>query len=127
MGEGLEETMWGLQIQFSPLTCAFVISSDFEEEEQVEKRSTEVEEEVEQPIKVEQLANFSLASVQRGFFDVEADYLNIFVVIPTKAQSKYMMRCKGKEHVEEGSSLAKVTLKQTPAKVKEIQKMLQWI
>jgi hypothetical protein len=34
-----------------------------------------------------------------------------------------MMRHKGKEHVEEGSSFAKVTRKQTLIETKEIQKM----
>jgi hypothetical protein len=51
--------------------------------------------------------------VEGGFFDVKVDSLNILVAIPTKSQSKYMMRCKGKEQVEEGSSLTKVTWKQT--------------
>jgi hypothetical protein len=30
---GLEETLWGFQIQFSPLALAFVIISDSKEEE----------------------------------------------------------------------------------------------
>jgi hypothetical protein len=38
-----------------------------------------------------------------------------------------MMRCKGKEYAKEGSSPTKITLKQTFAKMKEIQKMLWWI
>jgi len=37
------------------------------------------------------------------------------------------MKGKGKEHVEEGNSLAKVIRKRAPTKTKENQKMLQWI
>jgi predicted Rdx family selenoprotein len=71
----------------------------------VERKTTKVEQEVEQPTEIEQLANFSLAPVEGGFFDVEVDS---HVVVPTKAQSKYMMRHKGKEQVEECSSPTKV-------------------
>ncbi len=39
---------------------------------------------------------------------MEPNSPNIPIVIPTKAQSKFMMRRKGKEQVEEGSSFAKV-------------------
>jgi hypothetical protein len=47
--------------------------------------------------------------IEGGFLDVELDSLDILVVVPTKAWSKCMMRHKGKEWVEEGNSLAKVT------------------
>jgi hypothetical protein len=70
------------------------------------------------------LANFSSISIKGGFFNVEANSPNILIIVPTKAQSKYMMRCKGKERVEEGNSLAKVTQKRTFVEAKEIQKML---
>jgi hypothetical protein len=49
------------------------------------------------------------------------------IVVHTKAQLKFMMKGKGKEHVEEGNSLAKVIRKRAPTKTKENQKMLQWI
>ncbi len=45
MGEGFGETVWGLQRHFSPPAPTFVIISDYEEEEQVEKKTTEVEDE----------------------------------------------------------------------------------
>jgi hypothetical protein len=66
------------------------------------------------------LANFSLTSVEGGFFDVESDSPNTHVV-PTKAQSKYMMKHKGKEQVEEGSSPTKVIRKWALVEAKEIQ------
>jgi hypothetical protein len=47
--------------------------------------------------------------VEGGFFDVELNSPYIPIVVPTKAQSKFMTRHKGKEHVEEGSSPTKVT------------------
>ncbi len=53
---------------------------------------------------------------------MELESPDILVVIPTKAQSKCMMRHKGKEQVEEGNSLTKVTQKRKTTKVKEIQK-----
>jgi hypothetical protein len=46
-------------------------------------------------------------SVEGGFFDMELDSHDILVV-HTKAQLKFMMKGKGKEHVEEVNSLAKV-------------------
>jgi hypothetical protein len=49
------------------------------------------------------------------------------LVVHTKVQLKFMMKGKGKEHVKEGNSLAKVIRKQAPTKTKENQKMLQWI
>jgi hypothetical protein len=83
------------------------------------------EEEAEQFIEVEQLAIFSLTLIKEGFFDIGADSSNIHVVVPTKVQFKFMMRRKGKEHMEEGSSPTKMILKRTPIKAKEIQKMLE--
>jgi hypothetical protein len=44
----------------------------------------------------------------RRVLEVEFDSLDIHVVIPTKAWSKCMMKCKGKEMVEEGDSFTKV-------------------
>ncbi len=58
---------------------------------------------------------------------MELDSHDIPIVVLTKAQSKFMMRGKGKEHVEEGNSPTKVTWKRAPIETKEIQKMLQWI
>ncbi len=49
------------------------------------------------------------------------------LVVPTKVQSKFMMKHKGEEQVEEGSSPINVTRKQAPIKIKESQKMLQWM
>jgi hypothetical protein len=41
------------------------------------------------------------------------------LVVPTKVQSKFMMKHKGEEQVEEGSSPINVTRKQAPIKIKE--------
>jgi hypothetical protein len=49
--------------------------------------------------------------IEGGFYDIEHDSLDILVVGPTKARSKFVMRHKGKEQVEEGSSPTKVTRK----------------
>jgi hypothetical protein len=87
MGEGFKETLWGFWKQFSPPTPTFVIISDYEEEEQGRKRSWTT-------CEVEQLADFSLALVKGGFFDIEVHSPDIPIVVPTKAWSKYMMRCK---------------------------------
>jgi hypothetical protein len=57
------------------------------------------------------LVTFSSELVERRFFEVEVGSFDIHVIIPTKFRTKYMMRCQGKEQVEEGSSLAKVILK----------------
>ncbi len=63
----------------------------------MERKTTKVKQEAKQPIEVEQLADFSLAPVEGGFFNVQVDSPNTHVVVPTKAQSKYMMKHKGKE------------------------------
>jgi hypothetical protein len=55
------------------------------------------------------LVAFSVILVEGGFLNKEVNSPDIPVVVPTKFQSKYMMRHKGKEHVEEGNSCAKVT------------------
>jgi hypothetical protein len=81
---GLEEKLWGLQNQFSPLAPTFVIISDFEEEEHVERKVIEKNKN-KQPTKVEQLEFFSLVPIERGLFDVEVNSLYIFVAAPTKA------------------------------------------
>jgi hypothetical protein len=101
---GLEKTLQGLRQHFSPLPPQVIIISDFEK---VENKTTN------QPIEVEQLANFSSKLVQGGFFEVELNSLDIHVVVPTKMWSKCMMKRKGKGSMEEGSSPAKVTQKQT--------------
>ncbi len=65
--------------------------------------------------------------VQVGLFEVfKLDPSIIHVTIFTKAHFECMMRCKGKEVMEENNFLAKVCWKQAPVKGKEIQKMLQW-
>ncbi len=76
--EGLEETWWGLQRQFSPPAPTFVVINDFEDEEQFEKKAAKKEENVEQHLKVEQLEDFSLVLIG-GFFDVEVDSSGILV------------------------------------------------
>jgi hypothetical protein len=53
--------------------------------------------EVEQPIKVEQSANFLSSPIEGGFFDIKLDSPNIFVDVPTKTWTKFMMRHKGKK------------------------------
>jgi hypothetical protein len=54
------------------------------------------------------LAEFLSTLIEGGFFEVEPDSPNIPIVVPTKAQSKFMMRHNGKEQAEEGSSPSKV-------------------
>jgi hypothetical protein len=66
-----------------------------------------------------------LASIERRLFDMELNFHDIPIVVPTKAGSKFMMRSKGKEHVEEGNSPAIMTWKEAPTETKEIQKILQ--
>jgi hypothetical protein len=117
---GLEETLRGLRRHFSPPTLVVIIIIDYEEEEQVEKKTTEAEAKVEQPIEVEQSRDFSSKSIEGRFFDMEPDSIDIPIAIPTKAQSKCTMKCKGKEHVEEGNSLTKIIWKQTLVEAKEI-------
>ncbi len=109
MGKGLGKTLWGLWRQFSPLAFIFVVISDFEEEKQVERKTIEKEEKTKQLVEVEQSVDFSSIPVEGRLFDVEVNSPNILVAILTKSRSKYMMRCKGKEQVEEGSSPTKVT------------------
>jgi hypothetical protein len=60
-------------------------------------KTTEVKQEAKQFSEVKQLVDFSLRPVEGGFFDVEVDSLHTHVVVPTKVQSKYMMKHKGKE------------------------------
>jgi hypothetical protein len=74
-------------------------------------KTTEVEIEAKQPVKVEQLIDFSSTPVEGGFFDMKPNSPNIPIAIPSKAPSKFIMRCKGKEQVEESSSPAKVIKK----------------
>jgi len=68
-----------------------------------------IEKGIEQLVEVEQLTDLSLEPIEEQYFDIDTNSPNILVVVPTKAQSKCMMRCKGKEPVEEGVSPAKVT------------------
>jgi hypothetical protein len=74
-------------------------------------KTTEVKQKPKQLSEVKQLMDFSLRPVEGGFFDVEVDSPNTHVVVRTKVQSKYMMKHKGKEHVEEASSPTKMTRK----------------
>jgi hypothetical protein len=67
-------TLWGLQRQFSPLTPTSVVISDFEDEELFERKAVDKEK------KVEQLEDFSLVSVEGGFFDVEVDSSDILML-----------------------------------------------
>lgn len=103
--EDLKKHCEAFKFNFHLWHLQFVIISDFEEEKHVKKITTEVEKEVEQP------TNFSLVLVEGGFFDIKINFPNIHVVVPTKARSKYMMRPKGKEHVEKGSSPTKMAWK----------------
>ncbi len=93
MGEGIKETLRGFWKQFSPPTPTFVIISDYEEEEQVEKKNYKGRRSW-TTCEVEQLVDFSSALVKGGFFDIEFDSLDIPIIVPTKAWSKYMMRHK---------------------------------
>ncbi len=124
---GLEETLRDFRKQVAPLALAFFIISDSEEEKQVENKVTKTEEQVEQLVEIERLATFSSELVEGGFFDVQASFLDVPITILTKSWSKYMMRHKGEEQVEEGNSPTKVTRKRALAEAKEIQKMLKWI
>ncbi len=93
--------------------------------EHVEKRAAKKG--TKQHFEVEQLINFSSKLVKELYFDIDTSSFDVPIAIPTKARSKCMMKCKQKELVEEGLSLAKVTWKQAFAKRKEITKVLQWI
>ncbi len=124
---GLEETVNVFRRQTALLALAFVIISDFEEEKHVESKATKKDEQVQQPIEVEQLVAFLVISVEARLLDIEANFLDIPVAIPTQSQSKYMMKHKGKKQVEEGNSPTKVTWKWTLVEIKEIQKIFQWI
>jgi hypothetical protein len=68
------------------------------------------------------LITFSSEPVEGGFLKVEVSFFNIHVIIPTKSHSKYHMRHRGKERVEKGNSLAKVTYKQALLKPKKYRK-----
>ncbi len=120
MGKGLEETLKDLQRQIASPTPAFVVISDSKEEEHVERKATEKEKQAKRLVEIEQLIEFSSKLVEGGFFDRKVGSLDIPIIVPTKSRSKCMMRCKGKEHVEEGSSPTKITQKLTFVKVKEI-------
>jgi hypothetical protein len=120
MVEGLEKTLQGFWRQLSLPAPSFVIISDCEEEKQVERKATEKEEKVKWLVEVEQLAYFSSIPIEGGFFNVEVDSPHIPIVVPPKVWSKYMMRRKGKEQVEEGNSPTKITWKWAPIEAKEI-------
>jgi hypothetical protein len=53
VGKGLQETLWGLWRQFSLPTFTFVVISDFEEDEQVEKKVVKKKEKTKQLVKIE--------------------------------------------------------------------------
>ncbi len=97
MGEGFEETLHDVQRHCSPPTPTFIIINDYEKEKKVEKKITKVEEEAKQHVEVEQHADFLLAPNKGGFFDMEPNSHDIHVALPTKVQSKFIMKCKGKE------------------------------
>jgi hypothetical protein len=101
--------LWGLKRHFSPFKLVVIIISNFEAKEQVEKGA--IEKGIEQLVKVEQSTDLSLERIKEQYFDIDTNSPNIPVIVPTKAQSKCMMRCKGKKLVEEGVSSAKVTKK----------------
>ncbi len=111
MGRLLKTLTRDLQRQTAPLAPAFVIINDYEEKGWVEKKATKKEEQVQRPIEIEQCVKYSLGPVEGGFLDIKVGYHDVPVVVPTKSQSKYMMKHKGKEQVEEGSSPIKVTHK----------------
>jgi len=70
-----------------------------------------IEKGTKQLLEVEHSTDLSLKPIEEQYFDIDTNSPDIPVVVPTKAQFKCMMRCKGKEPVEEGVSLAKVTQK----------------
>jgi len=70
-----------------------------------------IEKGTKQLVEVEQSTDLSLEPIEEQYFDIDTNSPNIPIVVPTKAQSKCMMRCKGKEPIEEGVSLAKVIQK----------------
>jgi len=57
--------------------------------------------------------------MQRGFFEVESNSLDIPIVVPTTTWFKCMMRCNGKEMME-GGLPSKVTWKQALVERKKI-------
>jgi hypothetical protein len=73
VGEGLEETLWGLWRHFSPPTLAIIIINDSEKEKQVEKKTTEAE--ANQLVVVEQSVDILSKLVKGRFFDVEPNSL----------------------------------------------------
>jgi len=97
---------------FAP-TPTIIVISDFKEEEQVERRATN------QPIEVERLIKFFSKPIQWRFFEVEPNSPDIPIVVPTKARSKCMMRCNGKDMMK-GGLPSKVTRKQTLVEGKKI-------
>ncbi len=48
---------------------------------------------IEQLVKVEQPTNLSLEPIEEQYFDINTNSPNIPVAVPTKAQSKCVMRC----------------------------------
>ncbi len=54
-----------------------------------------IEKGIEQLNEVEQLTDLSLELVKKQYFDIDTSSPNVSIVVPTKAQSKCMMRCKG--------------------------------
>lgn len=105
--EGFEKTLKGLRQHFSPFKLVVIIICDFKVEEQVEKGA--IEKGIEQLTEVEQSTDLSSKPIKEQYFDIDTNSPDISIVVPTKAQSKCMMRCKGKEPIEKGVSPAKVT------------------
>ncbi len=54
-----------------------------------------IEKGIEQLNEVEQSTDLSLELVKKQYFDIDTISPNVYVVVPTKAQFKCMMRCKG--------------------------------
>ncbi len=67
-----------------------------------------IEKGIEQLVEVEQSTNLSLEWIEEQYFDIDTNSPNIPIIVPTKAQSKCMMRCKGKKLVEEGVHLPRL-------------------
>jgi len=70
-----------------------------------------IEKGTKQLVEVEESTDLSLEPIEEQYFDIDTNSPDIPVVVPTKAQFKCMMRCKGKKLVEKGVSLTKVTQK----------------
>ncbi len=103
----LEETLKDLQRHTTSFIHAFIVISDYEEE-QLENKTTKKAEWSPQLVEIRQPVACS-SKLVGGFFKIEVGSHDIPVIIPTKYHSKYIMSCQGNEQVEEGNSPTKVT------------------